>query len=282
MTGSRLSAAITACAIVLAAGVARGQPDGKRRVAVLEFRQGSSELPEIDQRLAGLLGQITSLDVVDASAARRRYGEHLDRDLVKCRGAAACVARIGARLEAVEVLLVGVSEFGDVILTLQRIRVNGGKVDTRIAEALEAGSPPESDVLRAYLERVMPKSDFLRYGTIRIAANEEGATVSIDRKPRGVTPVEPIKVPAPATYRIEVSKPGFMTFTATVKVPPDASVDVHTNLTSRTDDAWYKKWWVAAIAGTVVVGAATTAVILTRSDPTEVDVVLPPFAGVRF
>jgi hypothetical protein len=268
----------TLCIALLLAGAARRaaaeDPDPKRRVAVLEFRSGSVELAEIDERIAALLSKLTSLDVVDAVTARKVYGAQLDRDLVSCEGGPRCVARIGKKLDAVEVLMVGVSEFGDVILTLQRIETRTGAVASRIAEALEPGSDPSQEALSKYLERVMPRSDFLRYGMIRIRSNVAGAAVTIDSKPRGLTPVEPLKVRAPASYEIRVSKPGYITFSARVLVPPDGNIDVRTDLTTRTGGAWYSRWWVAAIAGTVVVGAATGAVLILRDDPLDVPVTI--------
>jgi hypothetical protein len=177
--------------------------------------------------------------------------------------------------------MVGVSEFGDVILTLQRIHANTGAVASRIAEALEPGTHPDEPALRKYLERVMPRSDFLRFGMLRIRSNVEGAKVSIDAKPRGLTPMQPIKVRAPASYEIRVTKPGYTTFSARVLVPPDGNIDVRTDLSAKVAGAWYTRWWVAAIAGTVVIGAATGAVLLVRDEPSDVPVTIPPF-GVRF
>jgi len=43
------------------------------------------------------------------------YGDHLDQALVRCAGDAACIAKIGQKLAAAEVILVGISELGDVI-----------------------------------------------------------------------------------------------------------------------------------------------------------------------
>jgi hypothetical protein len=162
------------CAV--AGRAAAGGPDPHRRVAVLEFRSGSAELTGIDERLSAQLGKATSLVIVDADAARRDYGANLDRDLAACAGAGSCVARIGARLKVAEVLLVGVSEFGDVILTLQRVDVARARVVNRIAEALEPGSAPDEAAVARYLKRLMPGSDYVRWGVIRIDANVDGAT----------------------------------------------------------------------------------------------------------
>lgn len=265
-----LRIAIIAAAVTVAAAFsARAAPSPKRAVAVLEFRGGSTAVPDIARRAATLLRKLTSLRIIDADDARAAGAEHIDADVAQCAGEPRCVAAIGRRLGADEVLLVGVSEFGDVILTLQRVDVRRRAVVARVAEALARDASPDDDDVSDYLRRVMPRSDFLRYGTIRIAANVAGARVFVGGMPRGTTPVPPIRVRAPGRYDIEVRMPGYAAFRASVEVPPDAAVQVHAAL-EPTSRAWYQKWWVAAIAGTVAAGAVTAAVLLSRDEPTTV------------
>ena len=57
---------------------------------------------------------------------------------------------------------------------------------------------------------------FTVLGTIRIDSSVAGARVTIDDQPRGQTPVAPIQVTAPASYAIQLSKPGYVAFRATV------------------------------------------------------------------
>lgn len=268
----RTALAAAAAAATLAqptAAVADGDP--KRSVAVLEFRGGSDAVPHIGGRAAEILRNKTSLRIVDAEEARQMKGGRVDEAIARCGGEARCVAGVGRALKVDEVLLIGVSEFGDVILTLHRIDVKQRKVVSRVAEALAPGHDPDEEMLTNYLRRVLPKQDFVRHGTIRIEANITGAQVIIGGKKRGKTPIKPQQVLAPASYDIAVDKRGYVGFRATVAVPPDAVVQVRPILILE-NNAWYKKWWVAVIAGTVVVGAITVAVVATRDDPTDVPV----------
>lgn len=249
----------------------------RRALAVLEYRGGSEKLLAVAERAEAILDRQTSLAVIGPDEARQRYGAALDADLGKCAGDAACLAEIGARLGVDEVLLFGVNELGDVILAVQRIEVAGREVRARMAEALPPGEDPDDDALLTYLRRVLPRSDFRRYGLIRVNANVAGADVLIGSRPRGQTPLAPLKVPAPATYEIAVTKPGYTDFRASVAVPPDGEVLVRTELTERTTQAWYQKWWVLALAGTVAVGATTAAVLTTRGGDRNVDVGIAPF-----
>ena len=136
---------VTGLAVGLGAGASRAaaEPvDPKRRIAVLAFRSGSAELPEIDRRVAEILDRKTSLKSVDEA-------------IVGCAGEAACLAGIGRKLGVAEILLVGVSELGDIILTLQRVDVAEARVVSRIAEALAPGAEPDDAAVQRYLERVL-------------------------------------------------------------------------------------------------------------------------------
>jgi len=258
-----------ACLVVLAQSVLAA-PDPKRRVIVLEFRSGSSALSGIANRIVASLAKQTSLNVLGPDQVRAIYGDHLDQAVSKCAGEADCVSRIGARANAAEVVLVGVSELGDVILTMQRIDVANHTVSARIADSLAAGSTPNDDQLSYYLGRLLPPSDFLRFGVIDIISSQAGARVMIDKQPHGTTPIEPLRLHAPASYAIRVEKDGFTPFQTRVELPPDGELKVEANLTRASHVAWYAHWYVLAIGAVIVAGAAGGGIYYaTRPQPTN-------------
>src|SRR5262245_33764962 len=179
---------------------ALGDPAPKRTLAVLEYRAGSSALPGIASRVIGYLSKQTSLQVLGPDQARAVYGDQLDQVLVRCGGEAVCIARIGQKIGAAEVILVGISELGDVILTMQRIDVASKSVAGRVADSLAAGAIPSDRQLANYATRLLPPSDFLRFGVIELVANLSGAAVTVGGQPRGETPISALKLRAPATY----------------------------------------------------------------------------------
>jgi len=256
------------CLAVLAAAapLAHGDPDPRRKVIVLEYRAGSSALHGIAERVVTTLSRKTSLGVLGPDQARAMYGDRLDQGLVKCAGDAACVARIGQKLGAAEVILVGVSELGDVILTMQRIDVAGHEVTGRVADSLAAGAAPTDVEILGYVDRLLPPSDFLRFGVIDIVANLAGAAVTVGGQPRGAAPIEALKLPAPASYDIRVEKPGYVPFTTRVALPPDGEIKVEAELARRGGNAWYQHWYVLAAAGVIVAGAGGTAIYFGTRD----------------
>jgi hypothetical protein len=256
--------------LVLLAGSAEAAPDPKRKVIVLEYRAGSSALPGISARVIGALSKQTSLGVLGPDQTRVIYGAQLDQVLVGCAGESDCVAKIGQQVGAAEVILVGVSELGDVILTMQRIDVRGKSVSARIADSLAEGATPSDAQVDSYLQRLLPPTDFLRFGVIDIVANLSGAAVTIGGEPRGVTPVQSLRLPAPATYEIRIEKEGYVPYRTKVELPPDGEIKVEAELSQRGATSWYQRWYVLAAAGVLVAGAGGTAIYFaTRSDPSN-------------
>lgn len=258
------------CALATAA---RAEVDPRRKVVVIEYRAGSSALPKVVGELVAELSRQTSLQVLGPDQTKTLYGEQLEQAIVKCAGEADCVARIGAKVGAAEVLLVGISELGDVILTMQRIDVRTRGVRARIAESLAGDVSPSEDQLGYYITKLLPPSDFLRFGIIAITSNESGAAVTVGGEARGVTPIEPLKLRAPAKYPIRIEKDGFVPFTTTVQLPPDSELRVDAELSRRGGGThWYEKWYVyAGIVG--VIGIAGGGIYFaTREPPDTVDV----------
>ncbi|HEY4244872.1 MAG TPA: PEGA domain-containing protein [Kofleriaceae bacterium] len=242
------------------ASAAHADPNPHRKVVVLEYRSGSSAVPGIAGRLVAALSKKTSLEVLSEDQTRTQYGDHLDQVIVKCGGDATCIGRIGQKVGAAEVILVGISELGDVILTMQRIDVADKSVATRIADSLPSGAVPSDAQLDSYLTKLLPPSDFLRFGVLDIIANQTGAKVFVGGQPRGATPIPSLKLQAPADYRVRVEKSGFNPFTTTVHLPPDGALRLDANLSRKSSVAWYGHWYVIAAAS--IIAASAVGVVL--------------------
>lgn len=241
----------------------------KRTIAVLEYRSGSAGVPDIGGRLALILRAATSHEIIDPDDARRQSPK-VDDAVAKCGGDADCIGDIGQKLGANEVLLVGVSEFGDLILAIQLVDAKRGRVVGRVADSLAPDAEPDDATLEGYLKKLLPPEDFLRWGTIRVTTAMKGAAVLMNGKVKGVTPLEPVTVAAPSTVDLRVTKNGYEDFKARIDVLPDGTVEVTPVLVKR-QGPWYSKWWVWAIGGTLVAGGVA-AVIIAQPEPSSVPV----------
>jgi len=262
----RAFAFAVALVVVHSIGRAHADPDPKRKVAVIEYRAGSSGLPGIATRVSAALGKQTSLAVVGPDQVRALYGDSLERVLVQCVGEAACVSKIGRKVGAADVLLIGVSELGDVILTMQRIDVSRQTVIGRVADSIAVGAQPTDAQLDTYLTKLLPPTDFLRYGVIDIVASEAGAAVKVGGEHRGLTPIQPLRLRAPASYEIRVEKDGFVPFSTQVQLPADGELKVRASLQRPGRNAWYTRWYVLAGMGLVVAGATGGAIYFATAD----------------
>jgi hypothetical protein len=269
--------------LVVAAALAGPAParatERRRRVAVVEHRAGVTRAADLAARMAVLLRQTAAVDVLDPHEARRRLNGRLDALIARCGGDAHCVGEIGDRLKVDEVILVGISQLGDIILALQRIGVANRAVVSRIAEALPPETEPSDEALLGYLKRLLPAEVFRRYGAIQVKANVTGAEVDLDGTVRGTTPLGAIKVVAPRRYQLTVRKAGYLDFFAALDVQPDGLVEVRPDLQRRAGElAWYQRWWVWGIAGAVLAGSATALVLSLRpaAAPQNVPIYLDP------
>jgi len=204
---------------------------------VLEYRAGSSALPGIAARVATTLSRQTSLAVLGQDQTRAIYGEPPRPGGGQVRGDAACVARIGQKVGAAEIILVGVGELGDVILTMQRIDVANREVTGRIADSLAAASAPTDAEISAYVTRLMPPSDFVRFGVIDIVANLAGAAVTVGGQSRARRRSRRSSCRHRRDYDIRVDLPGYVPFTTRVALPPDGEVKVEAELSGAAPPA---------------------------------------------
>jgi hypothetical protein len=252
------------------ATIAHAEPDPKRKVTVLEYRSGSSAMQGISARILDAMSKQTSLQLLGLDATRTQYGADLDAAIVKCAGEANCIAAIGKKVGAADVVLVAISELGDVILTIQRIDVAKQQAVTRIADSFPAGATPSEDQVNGYLARLLAPNDFVRYGVIDIVANLSGAAVTVGGTSRGLTPIQPLKLPAPANYEVKVTKEGYEPFSTRIQLPPDGELKVEARLSKQgTGTAWYQKWYVLTVAGVLVAGTAGTVIYFATREPAD-------------
>jgi hypothetical protein len=247
-------------------------------VAVLEYRAGAKGAAGVGERVAGLLAASASVDVISLVDARRKE-VRIDAQVARCSGDASCIAGLGGALGASEVLLVGVSQLGDLVLSLQRIDVAKGQVAARLAESVGQDDSVADAQIQGWLKRLFPPDWFKRFGRIRVVSDTDGAEVSLDGVSQGVTPVGELRVRAPASYKVTLHKAGFAPFEAGIDLLPDATIEVRASLqrTASKTPLW-KRWYLWAGVGAVVagVGIGVGAYLGTRVDPNPLGYLVTP------
>lgn len=246
-----------------------------RTIAVLEFRAGARGMAGISSAMARRLEQLTAHRAVGPEDARKRLGPGLDAAVARCKGRTACVAALGRRLGCQEVILVGISQLGDLILAVQRIDVERGRVLTRLADSRAADTPLRDEDVDRYLRQLLPAEDFLRYGRLTVTSDRAGDEVWVDGELRGRTPLQPLTLAAPGRYAVQVRRPGHQEFRASLQVLPDANAELRATLTPSGGGKWYTQWWVwALVGGAAVAGATVAGVLASQASPDQVPAVL--------
>ncbi len=257
-------------AVFLVASLVAGAAEARPTIAVLEFRSNAKGALGLGQRFSQLLTKTVAADVIELEEARRRLGTKLDADVARCGTQLACISNLGNNLGASEVLLIGVSQLGDVVVSLQRIDTSRAELAGRLAESIAADAEPSDAELIGWLKRLYPAELFIRYGEITISANVDGAKVSLNGVDKGRTPLERgLRMRAPASYRLRVERGGFVPFEARVDLVPEARMEVKATLV-RTEGQtpWFKRWYVwATIGGAAVIAGGAVAIYFgTRVD----------------
>ena len=172
-----------------------------------------------------------------------------------------------------EVLLVAMSQLGDLVLNLQRVDVASGRATgAPISAVVPMRGEIDAGQIDGWLKQLYAPTVFKRYGYIAVVANVDGAVVTINGQVRGETPLDGrIKVAAAKSYRVSLTKPGRVSFAARIDVVADSTVEVRAEMPELHGSVpWYKRWYPWAILGAVVAGGAVGSVLyVTRPDDSK-------------
>lgn len=206
----------------------------------------------------------------------RRAVGRLKRKLRTCDGDNKCLAAIGKALDVDFVVAGSVGSLGDsFVLNIKAISSKSGEELRRIESDPLRGQPDELiDAIRVAAYRLLAPKELV--GSIFVLADRAGATVELDAKVIGKTPLEkPIDGLSLGAHTLKVSAGEFGEFSDTVQIRFQKSTRVVVNLVDlrvkgkpdpnagdpsllEPRDApkrWYQKTWF-------LVGAGVSAAIL--------------------
>lgn len=251
-------------------GSAKSEPLNNRSIVVLEFRSGVKGAANLADSLADLFAKQSSYHVISPTEARKILGDDIDLKVAECRGDPQCISIIGKKLKVDEVLLVGLSEMGDLIIAIQRINVDSKRILSRFADSIKPRKRIKNKLLTRYLHHLFPATAFKRFGRIIINTNENGDRVFINNKEKGKTPLSPLALPAPFRYEIKVSRLNHNDFVASLNLEPKTTISVSPTFTRQKAEKWYKQWWVWTIVGGVVAIGTSAAIYGLSQSPDKI------------
>lgn len=242
-----------------------GLPKGKKQsFAVLDLKPTGLS-PEVAQNLTQVLSVevkgiegasvISKSDIsamLQLSAAKMQLGCVDD----------ACMTEIGGAL-GVDWLIAGdAGKVGKIFLVnLRLINVRAGAVENRVTESF---SGDEEQLMRAVRHAARGLIGLPRGGNgqMAVTVNQSSANVFIDDASAGVAPLKLVDLTA-GLHRVRLARDGCYDWHGDVYVDPTETTSVWGELRERPRP-WFQKWWVWTIAGAVVAGGTTAAIIATR------------------
>jgi hypothetical protein len=271
---------VLALGLLLVGTTPAAADEPRRSIAVLEFRQEVSTFPDLGERMARRLTAKTSVTVMGPTAARHKAGAEVDAFVARCAGNARCVGALGKRLGVSEVILVGLTSLGDVIVQISRVDSESRQVLSTVGATLAATATLADDQVDEWLRKLLPAEVFRRYGYLQVRSNRDGAEVHLNARAVGRTPLPGrLRVPAPSTQNVRVSKPGYVDFRADLQVPPESTILVNADLPPVPPRVvpLYRRWWfwtALAAGAAVIAGTAAGIGMATRGGADTVPAVL--------
>ena len=212
------------------------------------------------------------------------------RELRKCGSTDRCLARIGKALGVEAVVSGNVAALGDAyILDIKVVDSKNGKQIRRISTDPLRGNPDELILsMREAAYKLLAPEQLL--GSLTVLTDLIGATVKLDGKPQGKTPLPgPLYKLKLGEHKLEVKAEGFMPFKETVEVRFQKSTRVVVRLVTNEADGtlptlvrkhpaprpWYTNKWVyigvgvtaALVGGLVGYGLSRDEVIDCGANP---------------
>lgn len=249
--------------LVLSAGSAQGQTTGALTAKIAVWRVDALGIdPALVAQLDALfrleLGRLAKYPLPSRAEAERLAG----RELGQCTGADKCLAAIGQKL-GVEIMVTGsVAALGDnYILDIKAVAVATGKELRRVQTEPLRGEPDELiESIRVAAYRLLAPAEL--FGTIMVLSDLVGATVTLDGKAVGETPLPSLERIPLGKHKVDVARDGFSPFTETVDVRFQKTTRVVVRLDPREAKrirrqhtrSWYDHWYVWAAAGVLAVG----------------------------
>ncbi len=244
-------------------------PQGTK-VAVIDL-----EAHDVTKGLGQSLTQLLSLElkkfeglgVISRDEIRTMLRFEVDKQTLQCTNDASCLAEIGGAL-GVDYLVSGsVGRLGkSYVISLKLMDIAHARVVNRVAEGYEGSETRLPQALRFATWQLLGSVPD-GAGRLSVDANVDEGRLALDgEEPRPWPLTEPFGALRAGKHGVSMLAEGYHPLYQELYVEPDRKTDLHLEMVE-LPTPWYRAWWTWAIAGTVIAGAVTTAVVLSQDDP---------------
>ncbi|MCE9574986.1 MAG: PEGA domain-containing protein [Deltaproteobacteria bacterium] len=293
MIARRAAAGLALVALCAAQTFAQPNAAAPRTVALVPLATLGNEATSASSKkvtadLEAALGAVAGVKIVGTAAVADAIKKAKRAQLKACDGEAGCLAEVGKLVGANLVVYGEIGGLGEVqVVYLEAIDVSTGK-EAR-STTLSLGSADDGGGARGAAVRLLAPERYL--GKLAITVDIAGATVFVDGKRLGKSPLAAVELPV-GSHAVRVTHPEYRDFVRFVDVPYDAAAPVKVDLqqfpiverdlASKAGQAtlrehlrfvpggrppWYRHWYVLAGFGAVLAVGAGTAAALSAGGP---------------
>jgi hypothetical protein len=251
------------------------------RLAVLDFSLAGSAHPDLARVLADAAAQgaagAPGWVVLSQGDMVALLGLERSRQMLGCTEDQGCMAELAGALDS-DRLLAGSLTILErtALVTVRLLDVKKARTLARAsATLLDATERELVDAARRAAHEAVTGERLDTTGSVRVAVDRPGATVTLDGKRLGESPLpEAVRVPE-GPHQVVVQKQGFVRWSTSVQVPAGQAVPVQVELVQiqlMGEAARSRLWgWGWASAGVAVAGGAAALWLGARADALHAD-----------
>jgi hypothetical protein len=238
----------------------------KPRLAVLDFTLAGSAHPDLARVLsdgAARGAEAGDHQVITQGEVAALLGLERMRRIVGCAEDQGCLAEMAGALDADQLLSGSLTILERTALVTVRL-IDTGKGGRTLARAtatlLDATEKELVDASRRLAHEVVTGKRLDTSGRLRVEVDRPRATVTLDGKEIGQSPLREVPRVLEGPHSVVVQKPGFVRWSSTVSVPAGAEVPVEVQLVPiqlMGEQARSRLWSWGFVSAGVAVAAAT-------------------------
>jgi len=242
------------------------------KLAVMPLAARGVPAPTADamtQILSAELNGIEGISVISRDDIQAMLAKVQTESELGCTDNMECIVEIGAALGLAKLVTGTVGRVKDTyVVSMQLVDIRKAEVENRVLESFE-GDPDElKNAVKLGAYQIAGVDYLSRTGQVAFTFNVSEADAQLSGKPialRGNQLDAENLRPGRYSLRVIADQDDYYPLRTDVYVAPGAN-NVRSFDIRERETPWYGQWWVWTIAGVVVAGSVTTALLLTQDD----------------
>lgn len=245
------------------------------KLAVMPLAARGVAAPTADamtQILSAELNGIEGISVISRDDIQAMLAKVQTESELGCTDNMECIVEIGAALGLAKLVTGTVGKVKDTfVVSMQLVDIRKAEVENRVLESFEGDADELKNAVKLGAYQIAGVDYLSRMGQVAFTFNvsEADARMSGKAYPLRSNQLEASNLrPGRYSLRVIADQDDYYPLRTDVYVAPGAN-NVRSFDIRERETPWYGEWWVWTIAGVVVAGSVTTALLLTQDEPSS-------------